>query len=265
MLLSFNDICLVPSVISDIEHRNECSPYLDNGTLPLFTAPMSSVINENNWQVFKENKVNTIIPRSVDINVRLELAKHTFVAVSLSEFEEHFINNWLFSSCTQFVCVDIANGHMKKLLDLCKYAKEKYGSSLQIMAGNIANPDTYYEYAKAGIDYVRCGIGGGSACFVAGTKVTMANGTKKNIEDIDVGEQVKTIYGDQKVISTFKKKTNSTIIINNQVECTPDHKFLVINKKDKDKVTENNLSEYSFYIEAKNLTSDYLLVEDKIV
>ena len=164
MLLSFNDICLVPSVISEIEHRSECSPYLDNGMLPLFTAPMTSVINENNWQIFKENKINTIIPRSVDINIRLELAKHTFIAVSLSEFEEYFINNWLFSSCTQFVCVDIANGHMKKLLDLCKQAKEKYGSSLQIMAGNIANPDTYYEYAKAGIDYVRCGIGTSPIC-----------------------------------------------------------------------------------------------------
>lgn len=265
MLLSFNDICLVPSIVSDIEHRSECSPYLDNDMLPLFTAPMTSVIDENNWKIFKKNKINTIIPRSVDINIRLELAKHTFIAVSLSEFEEYFINNWLFSSCTQFVCVDIANGHMKKLLDLCRQAKEKYGSSLQIMAGNIANPDTYYEYAKAGIDYVRCGIGGGSACFVARTKITMANGTKKNIEDIDVGEQVKTISGNQKVISTFKKQVNSTIIINNKVECTPDHKFLVINKKDKDQVTENNLSEYSFYIEAKNLTSDYLLVEDKIV
>ena len=164
MLLSFNDICLVPSVISDIEHRSECSPYLDNGMLPLFTAPMSSVINDENWEEFKDNKINTIIPRSVDINIRLELAKHTFIAVSLSEFEEYFINNWLFSSCTQFVCVDIANGHMKKLLDLCKQAKEKYGSSLQIMAGNIANPDTYYEYAKAGIDYVRCSIGSGSCC-----------------------------------------------------------------------------------------------------
>lgn len=164
MLLSFNDICLVPSIVSDIEHRSECSPYLDNDMLPLFTAPMTSVIDENNWKIFKENKINTIIPRSVDINIRLELAKHTFIAVSLSEFEEYFINNWLFSSCTQFVCVDIANGHMKKLLDLCRQAKEKYGSSLQIMAGNIANPDTYYEYAKAGIDYVRCGIGTSPIC-----------------------------------------------------------------------------------------------------
>ena len=167
MLLSFNDICLVPSIVSDIEHRSECSPYLDNDMLPLFTAPMTSVIDENNWKIFKENKINTIIPRSVDINIRLELTKHTFIAVSLSEFEEYFINNWLFSSCTQFVCVDIANGHMKKLLDLCRQAKEKYGSSLQIMTGNIANPDTYLEYAKVGIDYVRCGIGTSPVCLTS--------------------------------------------------------------------------------------------------
>lgn len=263
MLLSFNDICLIPAIVSEIEHRSECNPYLDNGMLPLFTAPMSSVIDENNWQVFKENKINTIIPRSVDWETRLDLSDKTFIAVSLSEFER--LIDFYHPIQTIYICVDIANGHMKKLLDLCKQAKEKFGNYISIMAGNIANPDIYYEYAKAGIDYVRCGIGGGSACFVAGTKVTMANGTKKNIEDIDVGEQIKTVYGDQKVISTFKKKTNSTIVINNQVECTPDHKFLVINKKDKDKVTENNFSEYSFYIEAKNLTSDYLLVEDKIV
>lgn len=263
MLLSFNDICLIPAAVSYIEHRSECNPYLDNGMLPLFTAPMTSVIDENNWKIFKNNKINTIIPRSVNWETRLDLLDKTFIAVSLSEFER--LIDFYHPIQTIYICVDIANGHMKKLLDLCKQAKEKFGNKIQIMAGNIANPETYYEYAKAGIDYVRCGIGGGSCCFVAGTKVTMANGTKKNIEDIDVGEQVKTIFGNQKVVSTFKKTIDSTIMINNKIECTPDHKFLVINKKDKDKVTENNLSEYSFYIEAKNLTSEYLLVEDKIV
>ena len=77
MLLSFNDICLVPSVISEIEHRSECSPYLDNGMLPLFTAPMTSVIDENNWKIFKENKINTIIPRSVDINYTIYLCRYS--------------------------------------------------------------------------------------------------------------------------------------------------------------------------------------------
>lgn len=162
MLLSFNDICLIPAVVSEIEHRSECNPHLDNGMLPLFTAPMSSVINENNWQLFKENKINAIIPRSVNWETRLDLSDKTFIAVSLSEFER--LIEFYHPIQTIYVCVDIANGHMKKLLDLCKQAKEKFGDKIQIMAGNIANPDTYYEYSKAGIDYVRCSIGSGSCC-----------------------------------------------------------------------------------------------------
>ena len=165
MLLSFNDICLVPSVISNIEHRSECSPYLDNGMLPLFTAPMSSVINQDNWEIFKDNKINTIIPRSVNWETRLDLSDKTFIAVSLSEFER--LIDFYHPIQTIHICVDIANGHMQKLLDLCKQAKEKFGDKIQLMAGNIANPDTYYEYAKAGIDYIRCGIGGGSCCTTA--------------------------------------------------------------------------------------------------
>lgn len=162
MLLSFNDICLVPAGVSEIEHRSECNPYLNNGMLPLFTAPMTSVINENNWEIFKENKINTIIPRSVNWETRLDLSDKTFIAVSLSEFER--LIDFYHPVQTIYICVDIANGHMKKLLDLCKQAKEKFGDMMQLMAGNIANPDTYYEYAKAGIDYVRCGIGTSPIC-----------------------------------------------------------------------------------------------------
>ena len=163
MLLSFNDICLIPAVVSDIEHRSECSPYLDNGMLPLFTAPMSSVINDENWEEFKDNKINTIIPRSVDFDIRRELSHQTFVAVSLSEFE--YLIDEVFENVTPaYICIDIANGHMQKLLDLCKQAKERFGDKIQIMAGNIANPDTYLEYAKVGIDYIRCSIGSGSCC-----------------------------------------------------------------------------------------------------
>lgn len=161
MLLSFNDICIIPSIISNIESRSECCPYRNN-MLPLITAPMSSVIDENNWQIFRKNKINTIIPRSVDFKTRCSLYMDTFIAVSLSEFE--YLINHDKPITTIYICVDIANGHMKKLLDLCKQAKEKFGDSIQIMAGNIANPETYYEYANAGIDYIRCGIGTSPIC-----------------------------------------------------------------------------------------------------
>lgn len=162
MLLSFNDICLVPATVSDIEHRSECNPYLDNGMLPLFTAPMTSVIDENNWKIFQSNKINTIIPRSVNWETRLDLSDKTFIAVSLSEFER--LIDFYHPIQTIYVCVDIANGHMKKLLDLCKQAKDKFGDMMQLMAGNIANSETYFEYAKVGIDYVRCGIGTSPIC-----------------------------------------------------------------------------------------------------
>ena len=133
MLRSFNDICLVPSVISNIEHRSECSPYLEDGMLPLFTAPMSSVINQDNWEIFKNNKINTIIPRSVDFDIRQELSYETFVAVSLSEFEYLIASS--IPSRTMYICVDIANGHMKKLLDLCKQAKEMFGDKIHSTDG----------------------------------------------------------------------------------------------------------------------------------
>ena len=39
------------------------------------------------------------------------------------------------------------------------------------MAGNVANPETYFVYAKAGIDYIRLSIGSGSQCTTANTGI----------------------------------------------------------------------------------------------
>ena len=168
MLYSLNDVCIIPAPISDIGSRSECNPYNEINMLPLFTAPMSCVIDENNWETFKEEKINTVIPRNVKLNFRQQLWFNTFVALSLEEAE--ILLNIEYQSAPIFICIDIANGHMKKLIDLCKAIKEKYGNNVVIMTGNIANPLTYIEYAKVGIDYVRIGIGSGNVC------TTSANG-----------------------------------------------------------------------------------------
>jgi len=62
------------------------------------------------------------------------------------------------------VLIDVANGHMQKLYDTAKLIKESYGEKIELMVGNIANPDTYRKYCEIGVDYIRVGIGGGSAC-----------------------------------------------------------------------------------------------------
>ena len=181
---SYNDITLVPETISDINSRSECDPFIENFFLPIFTAPMASVVNEQNINEFYDNGIIAIIPRNINIESRIKLMNEQhWVALSLKEFEDLFTNNYLDRiddfRTHYFICVDIANGHMKSLYNICKLAKKnaiagKY--KLTIMTGNIANPKTYEWICNFNdnnwsdineniIDYIRIGIGGGCGCI----------------------------------------------------------------------------------------------------
>lgn len=165
MTYGYNDVSIQPAKISEIEHRSECVTK-KNGYLPIFTAPMSTVINERNYDIFDSNGIITILPRNIDIATRNKyMEEGKWVAYSLSEFDE-IIDKYESFNVPAHIVIDVANGNMKKIFTLSKKAKEKYGKkNIILMAGNIANPETYMEYCKAGIDYARCGIGGGSGCI----------------------------------------------------------------------------------------------------
>ena len=184
---SYNDVTIIPSVISDISSRSECNPFVNKNDnwLPIFTAPMASVVHFENYETFVDNGIIPIMPRNISLEVRKDLMNdQQWVALSLKEFEDLFINNYLDRigdyRTHYFIVVDIANGHMKSLYDKCKIAKKnamagKY--KLTIMTGNIANPDTYEWLCKMNateiiefgndkiIDFIRIGIGGGSGCI----------------------------------------------------------------------------------------------------
>ena len=91
MKYSYNDIAIVPAPISTVEHRSDCNPYLNDGMLPIFTAPMSSVVNETNFKLFEKNKINAILPRSIQLQTRVNYAsKGKWAAFSLHEAEQFF-------------------------------------------------------------------------------------------------------------------------------------------------------------------------------
>ena len=169
MYYSYKDVTILPSIISNIEHRSSCNPYYDNGLLPLFTAPMDTVVGEGNFSSFYNESIVPILPRTIDVNKRLKNSTDgKWSAYSLSEFERLFCNGLnVIQSDSIFALIDVANGHMSKILDVSRRAKNLYGDKITIMAGNIANPQTYIQYAEAGIDYCRCGIGGGNCCITA--------------------------------------------------------------------------------------------------
>jgi hypothetical protein len=181
--LHYDDISIVPEIVTDINSRNECDPFID-GMLPIFATPMGSVLDEYNWRFFMDHYINVVIPRTINIITRLNILYETtvvvsknkpFVSFSLNEAKE-FI---LYGDSLDFVkykdeenskcriCIDLANGHMCSLLELIKDIKEKYGTKVEIMSGNIANPKSYKLYNDVGCDYVRTSIGTGSACLTA--------------------------------------------------------------------------------------------------
>lgn len=166
----FNDITIVPTITSEISSRKEVDIYDLNNMLPLFTAPMDTVISIDNLELFEKNKIIPIIPRTSKINLIEDdyfgSYEENWLAVGLTEFEE-LLENKRTSLDPIKILIDIANGHMLKLLNLIKKAKSIYGENIQLMVGNVANPETYKTLSEAGADYVRCGIGGGSACLTS--------------------------------------------------------------------------------------------------
>lgn len=168
---SLKDVAIIPAVVSEIRHRGDIDPYINvcgRKTYPIFVAPMAAVTDERNYKAWIDNKVTPVIPRSVmerlSLEERLNLAEETFVSLSLTEAEEFAGYEIPSEMNKKYICIDIANGHMKALLDVCKRIHDGYGKNVEIMTGNIANPRIYPELFKAGISWIRCGIGTGSRC-----------------------------------------------------------------------------------------------------
>lgn len=163
-LFDFDDILIEPTVFSDINSRSEINPFNNDGTLPIFTAPMDTVITLTNYSIFKDVGINPVIPRTPDSTW---ISNEMFLSYSLIDFNKIFLENTPEIKGKVFVLIDVANGHMKSLYDSAKIAKIKYGNSMCLMVGNVANPKTFREYCKIGVDLVRVGIGNGNACLTS--------------------------------------------------------------------------------------------------
>ena len=171
VLYSYNDVMIEPAVLSEINSRSECNPF-KSGVLPIFTAPMSTVVDEKNYGIFKKNGIIPIMPRNISLETRYDIAiKGNWAAFSLKEFNELFCNKEKHidhHDNPYKVLIDVANGHMKQIYDLVREAKELHGKdNIIIMVGNIANPKTYFECYKAGVNFVRVSIGSGAGCITA--------------------------------------------------------------------------------------------------
>jgi len=183
-------------------------------------------------------------------------------AVSTGTGEEDFrnLNTIITGLGTRFICVDVANGYSEHFGDFVEQVRARWPNKT-IIAGNVVTADMTQELILRGADIVKVGIGPG--CFAPGQKVKTDKGLK-NIEDIKQGEKVLTHTGSYKTVTnTFKFDDKKSIVDVNGIKATPNHEFYVLHKKYRDIVTDDNINKYAEWVEAKDLTKDYLLLKHK--
>lgn len=253
----FDDITLVPETISKVNSRKEVDPFIEisgEKFLPLMTAPMDTVVNEENMEIFQNNRIITCLPRGENIYSHYETV---FPSISLDDAKLLLDDN--IHNHESYYCIDMANGHMDMLIQVVRELSDKR-PDIKLIVGNIANPNTYKVFAELpNVWGVRVGVGGGGACFIEGTKITTIEG-EKNIEDITIKDVILThdlTY--QKVITTHVKESDFLIKINDTIS-TSDHEYYVLHKNFKDIVTDENIHEYAKFIKAENLSEDHLII-----
>lgn len=174
MKFDFNDILIPPSEkLTTIYTRKDCNPFIEDDILPIMVAPMYDVVSQENVNWFTNAGLTVCMPRKRHTNLSFE--KKLINSYSLDEFINLFIEE-TFSLTEEeknkifYVLIDIANGHMQKIYDAVKKAKENY-PNMWIMVGNIANSATFSTIAqwsiinKVEINAIRMGIGNGLACL----------------------------------------------------------------------------------------------------
>ena len=68
------------------------------------------------------------------------------------------------------LCIDSSEGYTVWQEQTLAFVREKYGNSVKIGAGNVVDREGFLFLAKAGADFVKVGIGGGSICITRETK-----------------------------------------------------------------------------------------------
>jgi IMP dehydrogenase/GMP reductase len=187
MKIDFDDLLIKPAVRTRINSRSQIDILDEQDMLPLFTAPMDTVVGDENADKFINNGIRVILPRKVGGDTTyISTNSACWFSYGLVEFKEIFLQNTPDNrGATMYALIDVANGHMPALLDAVNEAKNKYNNELVLMVGNVANPETYADFSIAGADYVRIGIGNGGGCLTTvqtGVGFPMASLIKETYE-----------------------------------------------------------------------------------
>ncbi len=168
LALTFDDISLVPTEVSEIRSRTETSTNTvfmgEKLSLPIISSPMDSVTGaEMAIELTKlgclgvVNRFGSTLENLFSTQDNIDGIKAVSIALNTDdEIIEKLAEQNL------IICIDTANANNLGVLQKCEEIKSKF--DVKVMVGNIAHGGTLNQLVDAGADSVRIGIGGGSVC-----------------------------------------------------------------------------------------------------
>ena len=154
-----------------------------------------------------------------------------------------------------WICLDVPNGYIEKFLKYVTQVREKYPEKT-IIAGNVVSKEMTEALILAGADVVKVGIG----CFTENMMVKSYVGLAP-IGTLTVGTLVLTHKGRwRRVTKVWKHRNTKQLLRINDICCTEDHLFYVVEKRYKELVNEQTLELYAKWLPANQITKNHLLV-----
>ena len=153
----------------------------------LITADANTSLKEAN-DIIWDNKLNALPVVDEDDHLmyfvfRKDYAEHKEHPLALQDADKRYlvgagINSKdyeqrvpaLVEAGADILCIDSSEGYsvwQKKTID---FIREKYGDTVKVGAGNVVDREGFRYLARAGADFVKVGIGGGSICITRETK-----------------------------------------------------------------------------------------------
>ena len=172
--LHYKDIVLIPKY-SDLESRSLADTSTELAghifKVPVVPANMKCTININTARTLSNNGYFYIMHRfDMDTVEFARIANYEgwdLISVSVGVNDSDvIILQKLYDSNNRvdFITVDIAHGHHKKMKDMLGHLQKFRARGTKIIAGNIVTKEAAYDLIKWGADVVKVGIGQGYVC-----------------------------------------------------------------------------------------------------
>ena len=135
------------------EHKLNSLPIVDkNGNMMYF-------VFRKDYSQHKENPLELL-----DVNKSYMVG----AGINTKDYEQRVPA--LIEAGADVLCIDSSEGYTCWQEKTIKFIRERYGDSVKVGAGNVVDRDGFMFLAKAGADFVKVGIGGGSICITRETK-----------------------------------------------------------------------------------------------